>query len=142
MGRLVQELDVDSVLVAYNYYPFNVTAREHIIPHAQEKGMAVLVAALFYFVFSLPDNWRSDAATFFGKNTARQREQLYTLQQECGIPMAELVLRFVAADERLASIVVGACHPSEIEQSVAAFNAGRLPTDIHDAIEEIAAQFE
>lgn len=142
IGRVIGEVDVDSVLVAYNYYPFNTTARDFIIPTAQEKGMAVIIAAIFYFVFSLPEDWKNDSATFFGKHTARQREQLFDLQKECGIPMAELVLRFVAADERISSIVLGAGKPSEVDQNVKTFAAGKLPPDIHGAIEEIAAQFE
>lgn len=142
IGRLLQELDVDSVLIAYNYYPFNTTARERIIPYAKEKGMAVIVAALLYFVFNLPDDWESDPATFLGKNTRLQKEQLERLQRECQIPMAELALRFVAADKDLSSILLGACHPREIQQSVEAFQKGPLPDDVHAAIEAIAAQFE
>ncbi len=46
--------DIDSVLIAYNYHPLNVTAREHIIPTAAAKGVAVVVAGLFTFVNALP----------------------------------------------------------------------------------------
>lgn len=142
IGRVIGEVDVDSVLVAYNYYPFNTSARDYIIPQAQAKGMAVIIAAIFYFVFTLPEDWRNESATFFGRNTARQREQLFALQKECGIPMAELVLRFVAADPRISTIALGAGQPSEVVQNVKTFAAGKLPDDIHQAVEAIAAQFE
>ena len=55
--------------------------------------------------------------------------------------MAELALRFVAADARPASILVGACNPAEIEQNVAAYARGPLPPDLHAAIEAIAGEF-
>src|SRR6185437_911796 len=58
IGRLVRELGgLDSVLIAYNYMPLNVTAREHIIPHAEAKGMAVIIAGIFTFVHSIPNGW-------------------------------------------------------------------------------------
>src|SRR4029077_17093648 len=39
LGRLIQQLDgIDAVLVAYNYSPLNVTAREFVIPIAAAKG--------------------------------------------------------------------------------------------------------
>ncbi len=61
----------------------------------------------------------------------RQLAALQKLQQACGIPMAELALRFVAADEKITTVLVGACQPAEIEQNVASFLHGPLPPDIH-----------
>lgn len=142
LGRLIRELDrIDSVLVAYNYSPLNVTAREFVLAPAQAKGMAVIVAGIFTFPFSLPKGWRTEG-TYFGRHTDRQFEQLQKLQKASGLSMTELVLRYVAADERLNSILVGACHPAEIEQNVAAYQRGRLPVELHSAVEAIAAQFE
>ena len=46
--------------VAYNYMPINVTPREHVIPFAEAKGMAVIVAGLFTFLFSIPRGWRTE----------------------------------------------------------------------------------
>ena len=142
LGRLVSELDgIDSVLVAYNYTPLNVTARQYVMPVAQSKGMAVIIAGIFTFVYSLPAGWRTEG-TYFGKHADQQLARLQTLQRECGIPMAELAVRFVATDERLSTTLVGACHPEEIEQNVASFHKGKLPSDIHRAMEAIAAEFE
>lgn len=142
LGRLVHELNgLDSVLVAYNYMPINVTAREHVIPIAQTKGMAIIVAGLFTFVFSIPKGWRTEG-TYFGKRADEQLAQLQKLQKECGIPMIELALRFVAADERISSLLLGACNPIEVEQNLASFARGPLPADIHDAVEAIAREFE
>ena len=141
LGRLIRELDgIDSVLVAYNYTPLNVTTREQVLPVAQAKGMAVIVAGIFTFVYSLPAGWRTEG-TYFGKHADQQLARLQALQRECGIPMAELAVRFVATDDRLATTLVGACHPEEIEQNVASFLRGKLPSDIHRAMEEIAAEF-
>ena len=142
LGRLIRKIDgLDSVLVAYNYMPINVTAREHVIPAAQAKGMAIIVAGLFTFVFSIPHGWRTEG-TYFGKRADEQLAQLHKLQKDCGIPMVELALRFVAADPRISSLLLGACHPAEVEQNLASFARGPLPPDVHAAVETIARAFE
>ena len=141
LGRLIREVDgLDSVLVAYNYTPLNVSAREHVLPAAAAKGMAVIVAGLFTFVFSLPAGWATEGS-YLGPRSDRQLAALQKLQRACGIPMTELAIRFVAADERLSTLLAGACHPSEIEQNVASFLQGPLPVDVHDAVEAIARDF-
>lgn len=142
LGRVIQELTgIDSVLLAYNYQPLNVTAREHVIPQARAKGMAVLIAGIFTFAFSLPKGWRTEG-TYFGKNSEQQLAALLQLQQKSGMSMTELVTRFVAADEGITSVLVGSKEPHEIEQNVASWLKGPLPADLHAAVEKIAAQFE
>ncbi|HWA87765.1 MAG TPA: aldo/keto reductase [Opitutus sp.] len=141
LARLVRELDgFDSVLVAYNYTPLNASARRDVLPAAAAKGMATIVAGLFTFVNSIPAGWRTEG-TYFGPHADRQLAALKKLQRDCGIPMAELALRFVVPEERISTILVGSCHPSEIEQNVASFERGPLPDDIHAAMEAIAAEF-
>ncbi len=141
LGRLVQEIDgLDAVLVAYNCTPLNVSAREHVLPAAAAKGMAVVVAGLFTFVNTLPAGWSTEGS-YLGPRSDAQLAQLKMLQRDCGLPMPELALRFVAADERISTILVGSCQPAEIEQNVASFQRGPLPADLHAAVEAIAAQF-
>lgn len=141
LGRVIRAVDgLDAVLVAYNYTPLNVTAREHILPVAAAKGMAVVVAGLFTFVNSLPRGWATEGS-YLGPRSDAQLAALQQLQRACGVPMAELALRFVAADERLAVVLSGACQPAEVEQNLAAFLRGPLPPDLHAAIEAIARQF-
>jgi aryl-alcohol dehydrogenase-like predicted oxidoreductase len=142
MGRVIREVNgLDSVLVAYNYTPLNVTTRDHIFAAAQARGMAIIVAGIFTFVYSLPAKWRTEA-TYLGGRADQQLAELQALQSACGIPMAELAVRFVTSDERLSTTLVGACHPAEIEQNVASFLKGKLPDDVHAAMEAIAAKFE
>lgn len=142
LGRLIGEIDgLDSVMVAYNYTPLNVSARKHVIPVAAAKGMAVIVAGLFTFIYSLPKGWATEGS-YLGPRSDQQLAQLQTLQKQCGLPMAELSARFVAADERISTLLAGASHPQEIEQNVEAILRGKLPADVHAAIEAIAAQFD
>ncbi|AOS45305.1 Pyridoxal 4-dehydrogenase [Lacunisphaera limnophila] len=141
LGRVLQEVDgLDAVLVAYNYTPLNVTAREHILPVATAKGLAVIVAGLFTFVHTLPEGWATEGS-YLGPRSDAQLAALQKLQRESGLPMAELALRFVAADERLSTVLAGACQPAEVDQNVASFRRGPLPADLHAAVEAIARQF-
>jgi D-threo-aldose 1-dehydrogenase len=141
IGRVIREVDgLDAVLCAYNYTPLNVTVREHVLPIAAGKGMAVIVAGLFTFVNSLPKGWATEGS-YLGSHSDVQLASLQKLQRECGLPMAELALRFVAADERLNIVLTGACHPSEVDQNLGSFLRGPLPADLHDAVERIAGQF-
>ena len=141
LGRLIRELDgFDSLLIAYNYTPLNVSAREHILPVAAAKGMAVIVAGLFTFVFTIPQGWRTEG-TYFGPRADQQLAELHKLQKASGLPMVELAARFVAADDRITNLLLGACQPAEIEQNLAAIQRGKLPPDLHAAMETIARQF-
>jgi D-threo-aldose 1-dehydrogenase len=141
VGRVIREVNgLDAVLCAYNYTPLNVTAREQVLPIAAAKGMAVIVAGLFTFVNSLPKGWVTEGS-YLGPRSDVQLAALQKLQRECGLPMAELALRFVAADERLSIVLTGACHPSEVDQNLGSLLRGPLPADLHDAVEAIARQF-
>lgn len=141
LTRVIREIDgLDSVLVAYNYTPLNVTARRHLLPAAEAKGLATIVAGLFTFVYSLPAGWATEGS-YLGPRSDRQLAELQKLQAASGLPMAELSLRFAAADPRLNVILVGACQPAEMDQNVAAFHRGPLPPDLHAAVEAIAANF-
>jgi aryl-alcohol dehydrogenase-like predicted oxidoreductase len=142
LGRLIRELNgLDSVLVAYNYMPINVTAREYVLLQAEAKGMAIIAAGLFTFIFSIPKGWRTEG-TYFGKRADQQLARLHKLQRDCGIPMVELALRFADADERISSLLLGACNPVEVEENLASFARGPLPADVHEAVETIAREFE
>jgi L-galactose dehydrogenase len=141
LARIVSEIPgLDSVMCAYNYHPLNVTARDTIIPAAAAANVAVIIAGVFTFVNRIPDGWRTEG-TYFGRHADRQLAALKKLQQECGVPMTELALRFVASDPKIDALLVGACHPKEIEENVARFALGPLPADLHAAVDAIGRDF-
>ena len=141
LARVVAEIPgLDSVLCAYNYHPLNVTARDTVMPAAAAANTAVVIAGVFTFVHRIPAGWRTEG-TYFGRHADRQLAALKALQQECGVPMAELALRFAAADPKIDALLVGACQPREIEENVTRFALGPLPSDLHAAVDAIARDF-
>ena len=141
LARVVAEIPgLDSLLIAYNYHPLNVTARDTVIPAAAATSMAVIVAGVFTFVHRIPDGWRTEG-TYFGRHADRQLAALQTLQRTCGIPMNELALRFALSEPGIDALLVGACRPSEIEENVARYARGPLPPDLQASIEAIARDF-
>lgn len=141
LARLVAEIPgLDSLLVAYNYHPLNVTARDTVIPAAAATHTAVIVAGVFTFVHRIPAGWRTEG-TYFGRHADRQLAALQTLQRTCGMPMNELALRFALSEPGIDAILVGACRPSEIEENVARFALGPLPADLRAAVDAIARDF-
>ena len=118
----------------------SVTARDTVIPAAAAANMAVIIAGVFTFVNRIPEGWRTEG-TYFGGHADRQLAALKKLQQECGMPMAELALRFVLTDPKFDALLAGACHPEEVEQNVARFAMGPLPAGLHVAVDAIAMDF-
>ena len=142
LTRLVRELPgIDSVLVAYNTMPLNSSARVDLIPAATTKGLAVVVAGLFTFIHRIPEGWRTEG-TYFGSHADEQLAQLQKVQRQAGMLMEQLVLRWATADERISTLLVGACLPEEVDQNLAAVIMPPLPKDLHAAVEAIAAQFD
>ena len=141
LARVASEIPgLDSLLIAYNYHPLNVTARDTVIPVAAARKIAVIVAGVFTFIHRIPDGWRTEG-TYFGRHADRQLAALRALQQTCGLPMNELALRFALSEPGIDALLVGACRPSEIEENVARYARGPLPPDLQASIEAIARDF-
>ena len=63
--------------------------------------------------------------------------RLVELQRESRLSLVTLTLRYLVADQDIATILVGAATPAEIEESVAAVQAGPLAPDLHQAVEAL-----
>ncbi len=64
-------------------------------------------------------------------------ERLIKLAETTGISIAAMTVRFLIANRELSTILVGASTPGELEESVAAAQAGPLPSDIHQTLEDL-----
>ena len=64
-------------------------------------------------------------------------ERLLKLARATGISIAAMSMRFLMANREIATILVGASTPEEIEESVVAAQAGPLPPDLHQTLQAL-----
>ena len=57
------------------------------------------------------------------------------LARATGVSIAAMSVRFLMANREIATILVGAATPEEIEESVVAAQAGPLPLDLHQTLQ-------
>ena len=70
---------------------------------------------------------------------ARYR-QIYQLQRESGTSLAEMGVRYIAAQPDIDTIIIGAKVPEEIAECVQAAEKGPLPADLTREIEGVSAK--
>ena len=61
------------------------------------------------------------------------------LARATGVSIAALSVRFLMANRDIATILVGASTPEELEESVVAAQAGPLPPDIQQTLEALTS---
>jgi len=139
LARVLQHVRVDASLVAYNYDAIRRGVRRHIMPVAGEKKVAVILGGVFQagFLTEIRSEWLKDPSSWMTGEIRSRIQQLWALQQECGLSLVSLTLRYLVADPAITTMLVGAATPNEIEQSVAAVQQGPLPSDLHQAVEEL-----
>lgn len=135
-------MEVDAVLLAFNYDLIWRYTRRRVLPLAREKEVALILAATFQYVMLVADNpeWLRSPPELMTPEIQSRFEKLFKLQRECGLSLVELTIRFLLADPNVCLILVGASLPAEIEQSVADAEAGALPADLHEAVEALGLE--
>ena len=85
----------------------------------------------------VPERWEDVTPEWMTAAMQMRFRRLYELQESCGISLVTMVIRYLIADPVVTAILIGAATPAEVEESVAAAQQGRLPEDMHQAIEEL-----
>lgn len=137
LATVLDAVEVDSVLVAYNFDPIFRNAGERLLPLAASRGVAVLLASIFQSgaYHRPPEQSRRlirdpQLVTRFG--------EFQELSRAADVGITELVIRFMITAAPTASIVLGASRPEQVEKCVEAWLAGPLPTELYDAVERLA----
>ena len=100
-----------------------------MLPVIREQGIGYVIGG----IFSVPGRGVVNGALFADA-------RLIELAEATGISIAALTVRFLIANKELSTILVGASTPEELEESVVAAQAGPLPPDIHETLEELQPQ--
>lgn len=137
MQRVLENTEIDTFLLAFNYDLLRRRART-ILPIAEEKGCVKLIGAIFQRGLAVPQPELLDnPPNWMTPNLAGRYRQIYRLQRESGISLAELGVRYIAAQPGIDTIIIGAKLPAEIEECVQAVEKGPLPGDLIRQIETI-----
>ena len=140
--RAAGDSEVDVCLSALAYGLIDRHVRGQLLPVAGELGTAIALGGVFrrgQLVTIRPEWLQTPPIWPDGMTPAEQRrvERLVTLQRESRLSLVTLTLRYLVADQDIATILVGAATPAEIEESVAAVQAGPLAPDLHQAVEAL-----
>lgn len=135
MSRVLESVDVDTFLLAFNYDLIRREARA-ILPIAKKKGCVKLVGAIFQRALATPqpDLLESPPSWMTPALLTRYRH-IYDLQRESGMSLAEMGVRYIASQADIDTIIIGAKVPAEIDECVQAVEKGPLPDDLLQEID-------
>ena len=141
-AHLLQHLDVDTVLTAYTYNLLQRNALKDLVPVAREKGVALISAGPLYFGRLAAPNrdWINERPDWMTPSIHARYPALCDLVEDCGIPMAELAIRYALSGAHFDTILNGYRAIDEVEHNVAAANAGPLPQELRERIDELSLQ--
>jgi D-threo-aldose 1-dehydrogenase len=142
MTRVLRDVDVDTLLVAFNYDLIRRRATRDAIPLARSRDLAVILGAIFHgsrMVAPHPE-WLAEPPEWMSASLRDRFARLYQIQRESGLSLVELAVRFSIAQPDTSVVLVGVKNTDELFESLGAAEAGPLPADLHRAIEELGTQ--
>jgi L-galactose dehydrogenase len=138
LSFVLDHVDVDVCLLAYNYTLLSRRALERMMPLAREKGAAFVAAGILKTGFiQVHPEWLSTPPDWVTPEVRDRLKMLYDVQRESGLSILSLAIRYIISDPDVATVLVGAATPAEVEDSVAAAEEGPLPSDIKRAVDEL-----
>jgi len=139
LSRIVRAIDIDGMMVAHQYNPLLRNALHFLLPLTDEKGIGVAGGAMLIKGWlAIPQTeWRASPPPWMDPVFQRAYVSYLDIQQESGINLAELTLRWLLPEARIHSIVVGFNQWDQIESNMEAIKRGPLPADLQRAIDAI-----
>jgi aryl-alcohol dehydrogenase-like predicted oxidoreductase len=137
MARILRHVEVDTFLVAFNYSLIWRGIRREALPVARRKGVALILGGTLQggLLTHVHPEWLSSPPEWMTSDIRDRFERLYALQQDSGLSLVTLTIRYLMADPDVTTILLGAATPAEVEESVTAAQQGRLSADLCQAIE-------
>ncbi len=142
MARVLTALDVDTCLIAFNYDLIWRNARTQVMPLAREKGVALILGAIFQYgrFTHVRRDWLEASPKWMTEEVHERFTRLYKQQASSGMSLVELTVRFLLADAGFSTILIGAVTASQLEESVAAGRRGPLSADLHAQVEALGLE--
>lgn len=142
LAHVLQRVEMDVCLSANEYSLLARRSPQVMLPVIREQGIAYVVGGIFRSAGAGASNEASPfqlapKGPLAQVGAVFSDERLIELAETTGISIAALTVRFLIANRELSTILVGASTPEEIEESVAAAQAGPLPPSIHQTLEAL-----
>ena len=129
----------DVVLTAFNYSLLWREAAIAVFPEARRQNMGMVVGSpLQQGALSRRYPEIETGAPWLSPPRREQYRRLYAFLDETGLSLPEAALRMVVANPEVSTVLAGARSVQEVEENVAAVEAGQLPADLLEEIQEIA----
>jgi len=137
---IIQTGMFDVVLTAFNYSMLWREAQIAVLPAAKAQGMGIIIGSpLQQGALSRRYDEVYTGARWLSPPRQKQYQALYAFLDELGLTVAELALRFVLSNPDVHTTLMGARSVQEVEQNVAAAEAGPLAPEVLQRLDEIAA---
>jgi aryl-alcohol dehydrogenase-like predicted oxidoreductase len=141
LAKLLREMDLDIevVLVAFQYDPIWRNAKEYLLPVAREYGVGVVLGApLQQGRLALArEEWIDCPPPWMGDTTKERFRLLYEIVEEYDLSLPELTLRFLLADDHVGSALTGLSSIDQLEDNVRYAQSGPLPHEVHLRVEAL-----
>ncbi len=118
-------------------------AAEYLFPVAKEKDVALVIGTPFQqgrLAVPRPE-WLVEPPSWMDDDTWGRFQELYRIQQESGLSLAELGLRFLLSDPDIACVIPGAANRAQVEENVRCATAGPLPDGIYNRLVALGKVF-
>ena len=136
-------LRIDALLVAFQYSLLWRNAKAELLPTAKEMGVGVILGSpLHQGKLAVPHpEWLDSPPEWMNDDTRQRLRELYAVQAESGLTLAELALRFLLADPDFTSVIPGSSNIAHLEENVRYAQAGPLPPDIQTRLAAVGKVF-
>jgi aryl-alcohol dehydrogenase-like predicted oxidoreductase len=140
MPRIIATDRFDVVLTAFNYSLLWREAELEVLPAAARHEMGIIIGSPLQqgALSKRYDDAVNHGAPWLSTPRRSQFKALYRFLDECGIPIAEMGMRFVVSNPGISCVLTGARSAREVEANVAAVEKGPLPPDVLKRLDEIA----
>ncbi|WP_348789974.1 aldo/keto reductase [Leifsonia sp. NPDC080035] len=120
LTRFVRETDLDIVMCAGRYTLLDGAAAADLLPAAEERGVSVVVAAVFNSGILATDRPRADATFDYGAAPAALIERagrIADIAAGYGATVPQLAVQFPLRHPAVSTVVLGAETPQQIERN-------------------------
>lgn len=120
LTRFVRETDVDAVLCAGRYTLLDHTALHELLPACVERGTSLVIGGVYNS--GLLADPKPGAPFDYAAAPDRLVERAQRLDAVCrryGVPLRAAALRFPVSHPAVATVLIGARNPEEVEDGVA-----------------------